>query len=287
MAQLLPQGRDAGGLYNAYVEASTSNTAQPSAISLPDSFAEMTLESSKSRASRLPPRQIYRPPHARYGQSSRRSYAPPTSPSFAPGSQMSRVRHGAMPAAMPTALISLLHTLLHSYPSQSAYQSQLKSSQHLDLGARGNGAYHPGQWLRSISTALATGNYARFGRLTRSPEVEIMCRSLGSYGSGWPHARDAEARLYAVKCLIEDLRAKVRESAWVVMATAYYELDVTQSAGWLLQGLMIEGTIARDDVDIPRSALAAVERWLGERGETEVKRKEGVEGRWIMRRGRR
>ena len=79
----------------------------------------------------------------------------------------------------------------------------------------------------------------------------------------------------------------VRDTAWAVLTTAYRELDITESGVWLSRCLMIDTDMGRDGVHNPASTLTAVEEWLREKGEMEVKRKEGVAGRWILcRRGR-
>ncbi|KAF8882028.1 hypothetical protein CPB84DRAFT_1791185 [Gymnopilus junonius] len=102
---------------------------------------------------------------------------------------------------------------------------------------------------------------------------------------------DLEQGRQAVLFLLEALRKKSAETAWTIIRSAYRELSCDQSTvgmgtkAWLARSLCLEPVLhlsgsrespsAEVDVD--------VESWLEARVPVgHVRRKEGVEGRWIV-----
>ena len=226
-------------------------------------------------------RQIYRPQHIRREQGSHLTDA---------SSAKSPVHHerwepNLRSNSMSTALISVFHILVHSYPLQSAYHSTLNSYRQTQLSGEDDTTDEIFRWLKSIATAVASRNYVRLERLTCSNDVDRVLHRLGHLES-YKVDPQLEMRCLAVKCLIEDLRSRVRGTAWDVLTVAYRELDTTRSADWLLQSLLIHPILKRGNPQALSSARQCADSWLEKRGEREARRREGFEGGWILCRRR-
>ncbi|KAF8582859.1 hypothetical protein K439DRAFT_123952 [Ramaria rubella] len=223
-------------------------------------------------------RQLYRPPHARRENPSQLIPVSHTNLT----SSLENFIPNLNAKIMSTRLFSLLHVLVYSFPFQSSYHSQLKSihAEPSPLGKEGSQMAESFRWLKAIATSLASRNYVRFERLTQTQEVDRIYQCLGPLD---PSDMDfPEERRFALKCLVEDLRGRLRDSAWEILTTAYREVNVKESSDWLLRCLMISLDPQTPQTDSFQSA----EAWLDERGEAETKRKEGRTGHWVLYRRR-
>ncbi|TFL02653.1 hypothetical protein BDV98DRAFT_566181 [Pterulicium gracile] len=91
--------------------------------------------------------------------------------------------------------------------------------------------------------------------------------------------------------LLHTLRSKGRQSAWSVLKKSYLEFGCgSESAAWLARGLSLPTslTLGMSNVASAEKAKSAdLEGWMSARcAQGEVKRKEGVVGRWVVCRGR-
>ena len=79
---------------------------------------------------------------------------------------------------------------------------------------------------------------------------------------------------------VDSLRAKVRETAWTVMRSAYRELAChvgsMDTRNWLERSLCLKSTIS-ESFTIPLEQFLDQQSSLGT-----IRAKEGVEGRWIV-----
>ena len=273
--QLIPHGR---GIYDAHIELSTSYETKPSLESPPEGLAKLSLgDSTSSRQERQP----YRPPHLRCERTSHPSIASKTT--YRPSERPKLVLR---PNIMSTALITFFHIMVHSYPSQSSYHSTLAYFlQQSQFSHEDDGMKEILKWLKSIASAVASRNYVRFERLSRSNEVDDVCRRLGPLTSRGIDSRVEMSRL-SLRCLVEDLRTKVRDTVWDIVTVTYRELDTIGNADWLLQSLMIAPDPKAGDSRSLSDVCQFADSWLEQRGETEVRRKEGYQGRWILCRRR-
>ena len=272
--QLIPHGR---GIYDAHTQLSASHETEPSIESSTKKLHSLSLgESMSSRQER----QLYRPPHVRREQipypSTMRSLLKPERPESNLWSNV-----------LSTALIACFHILVHSYPSQSPYHSMLTSFQqsHFFQEHVGTKDILEWQWLKSIASAVASRNYARFGRLSSSTKVDDVCHRLGSLASRGTISH-IEMRHLSLKLLVEDLRTKVRGTVWDILTVTYRELDTACSADWLLRSLMVAPDPMAENPQAIPSARQFVNKWLEQRGETEVRRKDGSQDRWTLCRRR-
>ena len=169
---------------------------------------------------------------------------------------------------MHSVLVSLLHHLVTSYPSQSTYNQQ-RTQIPLRKQSRVS------NWLISLTGSLRTRNYARFESLSRKESVlEIIKESNGTL------EENGDLGLRAVLLLVESLRRKVGDSAWDTIRSAYRELSCDPASlgtkAWLRRSLCLDSVILDD-------SSSEVESWLEQKVPLgHVRRKEGVEGRWII-----
>ncbi|KAL1719031.1 hypothetical protein EV715DRAFT_199923 [Schizophyllum commune] len=190
---------------------------------------------------------------------------------------------GPHPHAALAPTIALLYHLAASFPSQAIFQQQL------GLFQQGPSSLLPPDspeytWIRSLAASLRQMNVARFSRLTAPPAIPLtkpdeLARALDDLRAL------AEQALHAA---LDMLREKVREHAWDVLRTAYKELSSTaDGAPWLARSLALDiepGSVegepgSKDEA----SGLQDLARWLeGQAQLGRVKRKEGVEGRWLV-----
>jgi len=199
--------------------------------------------------------------------------------------------------ALPTAVLSLLHNLVSGYPSQSRYFEQLHSLPRTFM-PRTSDAY---RWLCELTRCLRGRNYARLNSLTcpevfrsfaptpvESHEADAAAKK-GTETRGQDHRRDLYSQ--AMGTLVNALREKARETAWLVLRSAYREFACPPAAGselpddtsqWLARSLVLlpagSGNEQKRAV-----AIKAVNEWLEERSkEGEVRKKDGMEGRWVV-----
>lgn len=192
------------------------------------------------------------------------------------------------PLRQATIVLSLLHHLATTYPSQSTYRTHFKSIPETYL-PRTSKAYN---WIASLTRSLRTRNYTQFDRLSRlssSSDLPILLGLQNTHGilsieslTNRPReAVSAELAYATILTTLDTLRTKARESFWVVVRSAYRELGCTASAGdtreWLSRSLCLEAMLSAGD------RTMSPEEWLD--GQVRVggtRRKEGVEGRWVV-----
>lgn len=151
------------------------------------------------------------------------------------------------------------------YPSQAVFHERLRflPSSHLpkDSTARA--------WLLSIARALREVNYTQFELISQARSYATFIHPPADHVK--PHLSTR-----ALETLIAALRAKARERTWAVMRSAYRELwchEGSETTAWLGRCLCLEEGDGRMPVD----------RWLEvKEKEGQVKKKEGLEGRWTV-----
>ncbi|GBE83063.1 hypothetical protein BKA93DRAFT_725687 [Sparassis latifolia] len=199
--------------------------------------------------------------------------------------------------AFPTTILALLHNLISGYPSQSRYHELLHSLPRTFL-PRDSDAY---RWMDDLTRTLRRRNYARLERLTQrdafasfaAPDKVTSSGHAGKDGS----TADADNRakslhLEALCTLVDAVRAKARETAWRILRGAYRELTCPlpgrtaevplTTSEWLARSLTLRSVLPQR-IDHSISIAQLVDDWLnGKCKEGEVRRKEGIEGRWIV-----
>ncbi|KAJ7451647.1 hypothetical protein FB451DRAFT_1283878 [Mycena latifolia] len=185
------------------------------------------------------------------------------------------------PHCVHTVLVCLLHRLVAEYPSQREFHSQLAS---VPKG------FFPDEsparvWITSLAGCIRARNYTKIDKITQlsalpaddvgiSPADKMAALSL-SPGSDWELQRKA---LYH---LVDSLREKTREMAWTVMRAAYRELSCQvdpqlDTRSWLGRSLGLLG-------GVPGASNLDLDQWLErESGLGHVRKKDGVDGRWIV-----
>ncbi|KAG0703745.1 hypothetical protein DFH29DRAFT_981747 [Suillus ampliporus] len=170
-----------------------------------------------------------------------------------------------------SVLISLLHHLIAGYPSQKTYFEHLLylSPNVLD---RTSEAY---AWISNLATSLRTFNHIRFEAL--SQHNAYRCLLPESTSSDETH--DALDRLSqdAVHALVERLRNKARDRAWVVMRGAYRELSSSEETrAWMIKCLLLS-------TEQTSASSLPWDEWMDERcRDGHLRPKEGAVGRWIV-----
>lgn len=195
--------------------------------------------------------------------------------------------------SLTTAVLSLLHFLVAGYPSQNRYFQHLHSLPRSLLPPDSSS----GLWLRQMSHALRSRNYARFEHLTNRAACEQALPTGQSHGDIKPwNSAGARSRpsldlsREALCTLVENLRTKARESNWLVLRSAYREwtLPTTADAApgstreWLIQSLALRSVVG-DRHDSTLDIFQMLDDWIERRRSSgDVRPKEGVEGRWVV-----
>ena len=172
-------------------------------------------------------------------------------------------------------LISLLHYLVTSYPSQSTY-NQHRTQVLLPKQSKVS------VWLISLTRCLRMHNYAQFENLSgRKSILAVIEESTTSLGKN-EHRSQANSDLgtRALLILVDSLRRKAGDSAWDIIRSAYRELSCQPTSlgteTWLRRSLCLDSVVLDDP-------SFEVESWLEQKVPLgHVRRKEGVEGRWII-----
>jgi hypothetical protein len=192
----------------------------------------------------------------------------------------SQVAETQIHCRLPTVLISLLHQLVQGFPSQSLYYTFLQSIPDSLLPRRSE-AY---AWLNFVASSLRMHNHYKFERLTTPSslssilpdsvplEDSVAALSISSQS-------DHDLLRKAFHAVIDDLRARARESAWTIIRSAYREISChtdSPTREWLAKSLGLRKVLSDDD-------SLTVDQWLQDKfSEHHVTPKEGVEGRWII-----
>ncbi|KAI5897165.1 uncharacterized protein SCHCODRAFT_02746014 [Schizophyllum commune H4-8] len=221
------------------------------------------------------------------------------------------------PNATLALTIALLYHLATSFPSQAVYQQQLASFQQgsPSLLPPDSPEY---TWIKALAASLRQMNVARFSRLAKPSAIPIsapdeLAHALDDLSLGerttpaaprsptataqslttTPQGPAATARNPTIprssRALAENalhaalgmLRERVCDHAWSVLRAAYKELSSTaDGAPWLARSLALGGGPDSNDGE---SGSEELTRWLEEQEQLgRVKRKEGLEGRWLV-----
>ncbi|KAF7299720.1 hypothetical protein HMN09_00977800 [Mycena chlorophos] len=184
----------------------------------------------------------------------------------------SRIPPQSQSQSQSLALICLLERLVTAYPSQSDF--------HTSLTGIPTPCFPPEcaerRWVRDLARYLGTGNYTRLERtLRRIPALEDPDSLAGK----------------ATRHLVAALQSKARESAWRTIRSAYREVTLEISGGWLLRSLFLVPPVREDEgLDARMEGLGLddmLERWLeGESRKGNVVKKEEGTGKWGLSRPR-
>ncbi|KAI5827635.1 hypothetical protein K523DRAFT_373919 [Schizophyllum commune Tattone D] len=210
---------------------------------------------------------------------------------------------GPHPNAPLAFTIALLYHLAASFPSQMMYQQQMA------LFQQGSPSLLPPDsseytWIRALAASLRQMNVARFSGLAQPSAIPIsepgeLAHALDNLSLGErttsaalqsPTAAPRDTTIPrssralagdALQAALDMLREKVREHAWDVLRAAYKELSSTaDGAPWLARSLVLDVETRSEHEEPGAEDLA---RWLeGQAQLGRVKRKEGVEGRWLV-----
>ena len=128
-------------------------------------------------------------------------------------------------------------------------------------------------------------NYAKFENLSAKKTVlEVIGEStaISAFDDGNELNNDLGTR--ALLFLVDSLRRKAGDSAWDTIRSAYRELSCDPTSlgttTWLRRSLCLESVVLDD-------YSCEIESWLEQKLPLgHVRRKEGVEGRWIICKGR-
>ncbi|KAJ6585327.1 hypothetical protein B0H19DRAFT_927507 [Mycena capillaripes] len=167
-----------------------------------------------------------------------------------------------------TILICLLHHLVAAHPSQREFHAYLASVPRAFF-PNTSGAH---VWITSLAGCIRARNYAKIDKLTQVSALPVDDIESES-GPELPQK--------ALFHLIDSLRNKTREMAWMVMRSAYRELSCQvdphlNTREWLERSLgLLSG--------IPGKSSLGLDEWLDrESGLGHLRRKDGIEGRWIV-----
>lgn len=170
-----------------------------------------------------------------------------------------------------SVLMSLLHHLIAGYPSQKTYFEHLS---HLSPNVldRTSEAY---VWISNLATSLRTLNHIKIEALSRKD----VYRHILSISKSSDEADDELVRLSedAVHALVERLRSKARDKAWVVLRSAYRELSASEETRtWMAKCLLLSTEQAS-------ASGVSLEEWMdGWCRNGHLRPKEGAVGRWIV-----
>ncbi|KAF8645222.1 hypothetical protein AX16_008049 [Volvariella volvacea WC 439] len=181
---------------------------------------------------------------------------------------------GPHPNIEAAILVALLHHLIAAYPSQGVYNQHLDAiSSSLfprDCTSR--------KWIVSLAICLRTKNYCKVEHLTKGETVLSLLHPLERMGTEVTFP--ASLSSHAVRCLVDRLREKARQNAWAIIRSAYRELSCNDESAdtrtWLTRSLYLD-SVASDQ------SSTALDQWLDQHSELgHVRKKEGVEGRWVI-----
>lgn len=180
-----------------------------------------------------------------------------------------------------SVLVSLLHHLVAQYPSQGTYFQQRDSLS----GGLLNADSEVMKWMASLTRSLRLRNYAKFATLTQRSHVIALLQPFlntdqATQASPVGPKSDSDLGLKAILNLLDALRKKASITAWTVIRAAYRELSCgstpSETGAWLSRSLCLD-TLLDSDFSVD------AERWLIDKIPAgHIRRKEGVEGKWIV-----
>jgi hypothetical protein len=125
-------------------------------------------------------------------------------------------------------------------------------------------------------------NYAKFESLSGKKSVLEVIEEFTTTLDENEHRfhADNDLGIRALLILVDSLRRKVGDSAWDTIRSAYRELSCDPTSlgtkTWLRRSLCLDSVVLDD-------SGSEVESWLEQKLPLgHVRRKEGVEGRWII-----
>jgi hypothetical protein len=192
------------------------------------------------------------------------------------------------PSLVTAVLLSSLHFIVAGYPSQSRYFEHLHS---LPASFLANN-HTAKKWLRDLTQTLRQRNYARLDDLTSRETCERILGHIDDRSSKDTNHRTfpVDLALEALCVLVENLRTKARETAWVVLRSAYRELSLPKptqtepalTRDWLCHSLSLH-PVRRKVSSGETDSAVLLDAWMVNRhGHGDVRPKEGVEGRWVV-----
>lgn len=170
-----------------------------------------------------------------------------------------------------SVLILLLHHLIAGYPSQKTYFEHLSclSPNVLD---RTSEAY---LWISTLAASLRTLNHIKVEALSRHDAYKQFL----SVSKSSDETDDELVRLSqdAVHALVERLRSKARDKAWVVLRSAYRELSASEETQtWMAKCLLLS-------TEQTSGSGLSLQEWMdGRCRDGHLRPKEGAVGRWIV-----
>ncbi|KAJ7160043.1 hypothetical protein C8R46DRAFT_1106819 [Mycena filopes] len=171
-----------------------------------------------------------------------------------------------------TILICLLHQLVAAYPSQHEFHSSMASIPNALFPADSEARL----WITSVARCIRGRNYAKISNLT-----QLSALPLDDDDALPKRATDLSRR--ALYHLVELLRSKTREMAWTVMRSAYRELSCQKEEPKLDTREWLERSLGLTVSEMPGKSSPDLDEWLERESVLgHVRRKEGVEGRWIV-----
>ncbi|KAF8214903.1 hypothetical protein K438DRAFT_1901904 [Mycena galopus ATCC 62051] len=164
-------------------------------------------------------------------------------------------------------VVCLLHHLVAAYPSQREFHASLASVPTASFAHRSSAR----AWIISLAGCIRARNYAKIDKLTKIAALPV----------GDTAEFNRELPRKALYHLVAFLRTRTREMAWTIMRSAYRELSCQldpqlNTRPWLGRSLGLHS-------DIPGECSIGLDEWLDRESVLgHVRRKDGVEGRWIV-----
>ncbi|KAJ6508365.1 hypothetical protein C8R45DRAFT_967187 [Mycena sanguinolenta] len=169
-------------------------------------------------------------------------------------------------------LVCLLHQLVTAYPSQREFRASL-SSVPASCFADGSSAR---VWITSLAGCIRTHNYTKIDKLT---QIAALPTGDTAPSSALPQNRELPRK--ALYHLVASLRSRTREMAWTILRSSYREFSCQvdpqlNTRPWLDRSLGLRS-------DLPGQFSIGLDGWLEQESALgHVRRKDGVEGRWIV-----
>ncbi|KAF8308199.1 hypothetical protein DL93DRAFT_2231783 [Clavulina sp. PMI_390] len=176
------------------------------------------------------------------------------------------------------AFIYLLDLMVSEYPSQRAFRPAFSDLRRSNVVSQECQVY-----IERLSLLLRRNDFLSVSSTTRL-ESKSLAKVLKS-----PSRPPNPSPLFmeALQTLMERLRSKARDTAWLVIRSAYREADVNASQEWLSRSLLLSSRSYADGA--ADAGQVPVSQWFKDRasmGETEALLRDGktLDGRWTLRR---
>lgn len=170
-----------------------------------------------------------------------------------------------------SATVSLLFLLEEGFPSQQTYFRHVRSLTALQL----DWSCQLLQWITTLRALIAAQNYSQLCLLTELPKVNSIVDGITALDS-----LNRDLLKLAFRVIVDGLRRKLRNSVWIMLRVAYRDFNLSAGSTtpvWLARSLLLDSISVGGDVRI--------DDWMKERQqEGHCTPKEGIEGRWTLRR---